>query len=246
MNNHFMRLRSSAGYVFALCAVCLLTACDFQIGRIFKGPPTARILFIGNSYIEVNGGIDKQLEGLAPSIETSRIDAAGYTLERHWTDGKAIQAIRQGGWNYVVLQEQSQTPIFNQKQFNNYVRSFDMEIKSIGAKTILLMTWERPDSVRYGVTTANLANAYNSIGRATSARVAPAGLAFARSLRDKPNLTLYNQDGHPNTYGTYLAACVLYMTIFVASPVGNPYSDWSISPELRAYFQQIAAETPAY
>jgi hypothetical protein len=42
-------------------------------------------------------------------------------------------------------------------------------------------------------------------------------------------------------YGTYLAACVVYGVIFEQSPVGNPYADESIPPELRAYFQSIAA-----
>ena len=52
----------------------------------------------------------------------------------------------------------------------------------------------------------------------------------------------YSQDGHPTVNGTYLAACVLYGTIFGRSPVGNPYSDRSLSAETRAYLQRIAAE----
>ena len=158
-------------------------------------------------------------------------------------DGNALQTIHKRGWAYVVLQEQSQTPIFDQKKFYDYASYFNAEITSRGAKTILLMTWERPDSARGGVTSTNLANAYTALGKALNARVAPAGSALARSLREKPSLVLYSQDGHPTMYGTYLAACVLYATIFGVSPVGNPYSDASISPELRMYFQRIAAET---
>jgi hypothetical protein len=56
-------------------------------------------------------------------------------------------------------------------------------------------------------------------------------------------LALYSQDGHPIIYGTYLAACVLYATIFGQSPVGNVFADCSITPELRGFFQRIAAET---
>ena len=108
------------------------------------------------------------------------------------------------------------------------------------------MTWERPDSISYGVTTANLAAAYNAIGTELGAKVAPAGLAFALSLRERPDLLLYSQDGHPTVYGTYLAACVLYGTIFGRSPVGNPYSDPSITAEMRAYLQHIAAESLGY
>lgn len=209
-------------------------------------PASTRILFIGNSYTYVSGGIDKQLEGLAPSIATSRQTAAGYTLERHWKDGEALRAIRRGGWRYVVLQEQSQTPVCDRQKFYQFAREFDRAIRAGGAQTILLMTWERPDSIAYGVTTANLAAAYDALGTELGAEVAPAGLAFARSLHERPDLLLYSADGHPTPSGTYLAACTLYGTILARSPVGNRYSDANTTSEERAYFQRIAAESLGY
>jgi hypothetical protein len=233
-----MNARLILRHVFIGCmALFVLTSCSRQV--------STRLLFIGNSYTYVNGGIDKQLEGLALSSGTARIAVGGYTLEQHWKDGNALQTIRDGGWKYVILQEQSQTPIFDRSKFDEFATAFDKEIKRSGAKTILLMTWERPDSRGSGVTTANVAAAYRVLGSELGAKVAPVGLAFARSLRERPDLLLYSQDGHPTIYGTYLAACVLYRTIF-ASPVGNPYADTSIPTELREYFQRIAAESPAY
>lgn len=239
-----MQSNFSTRLVFLIGALALMVAgCNLPIGSIVNRQPSMRVLFIGNSYTAINGGIDKQLAGLDPSTETLRIDVGGYTLENHWVAGNALQTIHKGGWTYVVLQEQSQTPIINQGKFFEYAGYFDAEITSSGATTVLLMTWERPDSVRAGVTFANLANAYNALGKALGARVAPAGSAFARSLREKPELALYIQDGHPTIYGTYLAACVLYGTLWSVSPVGNQFADPSISAELRAYLQRVAAET---
>jgi len=230
-----MKLTEFKKYILIFCLVMsVLESCDSQT--------STRILFIGNSYTFFNGGLDKQLKGLAPSIETECIAIGGYTLEKHWTEGNAVQIIREGKWDYVILQEQSQIPIINQKKFYDYVRKYDEEIRQRGAKTILLMTWERPDSKQFGVTTDNLATAYTSIGKELGVKVAPAGLAFARSISDKPELALFSQDGHPTMEGTYLAACVLYQTIFENSPVGNPYSENSISAEMRVYLQGIAAE----
>ncbi len=241
-----MRARLLARYGLLVCAALLaLTSCD-QITQLTKPTVTTHVLFIGNSFTMINNGIDKELEGLSPSTETERFAIGGYTLENHWNDGKALQAIRKGGWDFVVLQEQSQTPIVSRSKFEEYARYFDAEIKDSGAKTILLMTWERPDSAKNGVTAANLATEFNAIGKAIDARIAPAGLAFARSLREKPGLALYAQDGHPTVAGTYLAACVLYATILGKSPIGNSYSDSSITAEQRAYLQKIAAETVGY
>jgi len=228
------------GLIVNLVLVALLTFASCQ------SQPSTRILFIGNSYTFVNGGLDKQLEGLAPSTETERIASGGYTLEKHWTDGNARRKIREGKWDYVVLQEQSQVPVINQPRFYEFARMFDAEIRRSGAKTILLMTWERPDSRNLGVTTDGLAAAFTAIGKELGAKVAPAGLAFARSLQSKPELTLYTPDGHPTVEGTYLAACVLYRTIFELSPVGNPYSQKNFSAETEKYLQQIAADSSGF
>lgn len=223
-------------YLLVVClALSALESCDTQ--------PSTRILLIGNSYTFINGGLDKQLKGLAPSAETECIAIGGYRLENHWNNGNALRRIRETKWDYVVLQEQSQIPVINQKQFHDFAGKFDEEIRRTGAKTILLMTWERPDSRQYGVTAENVAAAYTDLGKQLGAKVAPAGIAFARALRNRPELALYSQDGHPTMEGTYLAACVLYQTIFEKSPVGNPYSEPSVPADTRDFLQQTAADS---
>ncbi|HTX93151.1 MAG TPA: DUF4886 domain-containing protein [Anaerolineales bacterium] len=224
---------------YGLClALLCLAACGAS--------PSTHILLIGNSYTYINGGLDSQLKGLAPGNAVSMVAVGGYTLRDHWNSGTALQTVRTGKWNYVVLQEQSQTPVTDREKFFNAVRDFDMQVRASGGETILLMTWERPDSLSFGVTTDNLAAAYNAVGSELGIKVAPAGVAFAESLRERPDLVLNNPDGHPTIYGTYLAACVLYGTIFGKTPAGNPYSDRSISPEIRDFLQGIAAKSLGY
>jgi hypothetical protein len=232
-----VRVRGRVRHVVAICAVWLvLAACESHAAT--------RILFVGNSFTYVNGGIDARLGRMAPSSKASRLGMPGYTLEQHWKDGEALRAIREGGWGYVVLQEQSQTPVLASGKFREYAREFDREIRRSGASTILLMTWERPDSVGYGVTSAGLVAAFTAVGAELGVKVAPAGLAFARSLRERPSLLLYSQDGHPTRYGTYLAACVLYGTIFGARVAGTPPElDGGVPVELQDYLQRIADET---
>lgn len=201
-----------------------------------------RILFIGNSYTYYNGGIDKEVEGLAPTSQTSSIAVGGYTLENHWNDGAAARSIRGGSWTFVVLQEQSQRPVIDPQGFYKFSSEFDAVIRASGAKTVLLMTWQRPDSVAMGVTTANLASAYEAVGRELGAEVVPAGLAFGRSLLERPDLLLYSQDGHPTADGTYLAACVLYGIMFRQTPAGNGYSGAGVNKDDAAFLQRDAAE----
>ena len=75
-----------------------------------------------------------------------------------------------------------------------------------------------PRSASEGVTTANLSAAYRAAGAALGAKVAPAGEAFAEAQLERPDLVLNNPDGHPTRLGSYLAACVVYDTIFGPAP----------------------------
>lgn len=233
-----MRVRVWLGAPLALCLIALLASCGSQ--------PATKVLFIGNSFTFYNGGIDAQLAEMAPSCRTQLLATGGYTLQKHWNDAAELETIRSGHFSYVVLQEQSQTPVYNRALFATYAADFGRLIRASGARPVLLMTWQRPDSVQWGVTTANLAAAYQAVGANIGAKVAPAGLAFANALALRPDLVLNNPDGHPTMDGTYLAACVVYGTIFGRSPVGSHYTPAGISPDVRDFFQQVAAQTLGY
>lgn len=231
--------------LLALYLGSVLISCIGNAGSTSHQVLSKRILFIGNSYTDFNGGMDTYIMGLAPNTNASRITPGGFTLENHWNNADTLDAIRTGGWEVVVLQEQSQTPVINPKEFFEYAWKLNAEIKKAGAETVLFMTWERPDSVQYGVTTANLSSRYTELGQKLGVRVAPVGVAFYRALQERPKLDLYTNDGHPMPQGTYLAACVFYGIIFKESPVGNSYSA-GISDDERIFLQGIAAQTLGY
>ena len=49
--------------------------------------------------------------------------------------------------------------------------------------------------------------------------------------------------GHPTPAGSYLAACVLFKTIFERSPVGLPYAPRGVDAAARDHLQRIATLT---
>src|SRR4051794_37833515 len=99
--------------------------------------PAANILFIGNSFTQRN-----DLPGLLANLAAARgmcikhklISAGGASLRTHWNAGRAAQAIASGGYDYVVLQEQSTLPVKNAKRFAENVRLFAEAIKQAGSK----------------------------------------------------------------------------------------------------------------
>jgi len=217
-----------------LCVIsCCLAACSRA--------PVTHVLFIGNSYTFLNDGIDQHLKGLAPSTQTGLVAVGGATLKQHWDNSQTRDTIRSGHWDYVVLQEQSQTPVINAKTFHEGGELLNETIHTGHAQTILLMTWERPDSAKAGVTTEGLAKAYDDLGAELHAKVAPAGRAFARALAERPDLPLLiAADGHPTLAGTYLAACVVYRTIFGTKVSGNSYCAKGLASADCAFLQRIA------
>ena len=61
-----------------------------------------------------------------------------------------------------------------------------------------------------------IARSYVTAGRANQALVIPVGYAFELSYATRPELSLHKTfDGtHPSLYGTYLAACVVYLSVY--------------------------------
>ncbi len=184
--------------------------------RSAEAPRKLRILFIGNSYIYANN-LPVLLARLAEAaagrtaIETHQVSEGGWTLERHWEDGEALQRIREGRWDYVVLQEQSQRPIRNREVMQVYARLLDVVIRKAGGRTVFYLTWARRDRPE---DQAALTDAYLTIARELNAWVAPVGIAWQTALRDDPSLRLHNDDNsHPNPMGSYLAALVFLATL---------------------------------
>ncbi|MCI0487272.1 MAG: SGNH/GDSL hydrolase family protein [Blastocatellia bacterium] len=198
----------------------------FKSSSTKSGPDSTgqriRVLFIGNSYTYFND-LPSLLSQLAASrkgskLETSSVTNGGATLKRHWEERTALQRLKQGRWDYVVLQEQSLLPINDRDTMHRYARLFDAEIKKAGAKTVFFLTWARQNRPEMQQA---LTDAYFAIAGELGARVAPVGIAWQNALKDNPKLVLHNPDqSHPNAAGSYLAACVFYALFYDKTPEG--------------------------
>ena len=203
-----------------------------------------RILFIGNSFTQRNDlpGLLTQLAAAAEPPQTilaERVVANGASLRQHWNAGTALQLIQQGGWDAVVLQEQSTLPIKNRKRYHENVRLFHEAIQASGSRTLLYHTWARSHAPE---TQNDLDTAVAEIAAELDAQVAPVGRAWRRLRESGTGPELYDQDGsHPSPAGSYLAACVFYAVLFGHSPEGHPPPVLpSLSPEEAALLQHAA------
>lgn len=209
--------------------------------------PPLRLLFIGNSFTQRNDlpGLLAQLAAAADPPQTviaERVVANGASLRQHWNAGTALQLIQQGGWDAVVLQEQSTLPIKNRKRYHENVRLFHEAIQASGARTLLYHTWARSHAPE---TQDDLDAAVAEIATELDAQVVPVGLAWRQLRETGTGPELYDKDGsHPSPAGSYLAACVFYAALFGRSPEGLPTpASLLLSREDAALLQRAAWAT---
>jgi hypothetical protein len=230
--------------------------------------PASRILFIGDSFTYVlKSGWDfftKLAASASPPIIIEKNDLIwipSAPLSLHWGNTSTLEKIRTGKWDVVVLQEDVAENWSVVDKFPEYARKFHEEIKKTGAETILYMTW--PWGTLPTPSIEQIAEVYNKTGADLGVKVAPVGLAWQRSLQERPELELLGNDRvHPSPYGVYLALCVFYATIFERSPVGSTYrmadaprltylsfvfwdmpKGWQLTDEEAAFLQRVAWET---
>lgn len=223
-----------------------------------------KILFIGNSYTYVND-LPGTLKSLALSMgDTLEIDnntPGGTTLSMHTTDATTLAKIALGGWDYVVLQAQSQEPSFDPTQVAAdtypYAKKLDSLIHAASpcAETIFYMTWGRkngdasncaayPPICTYEGMQQRLRESYLEMSHDNHATCAPAGVAWRTVRNTYPLIELYNPDeSHPIANGTYLVACTFYSTIYHKSCEGAGFISTGVLAADAANLQKVASHT---
>lgn len=220
---------------------------------------TTKVLFVGNSYTYFNDLPDlfKQLsQSSGKNVITDMSAPGGYTLDQHYTTQATLNKINSQSWNYVVLQEQSQYPTIEYYRIhftNIYAVRLDSVIKANSSQTMFYMTWGRKIGGQqcignycstvftdYFHMQDSLSSAYTQISQMLNAKLSPVGLAWKKALIQDPNADLWDMDGsHPSIRGSYLAACMFYVTVFNESPEGLHFYAGLDSIEAK-FYQQIA------
>lgn len=213
-----------------------------------EGP--AHILFVGNSLSAANGGVDQQLVQLAASARPPR----QLRVENFYQDGATLQAlwavpslqgrIGQGRFSAIVLQEDlpETSHTTGVADFRDAVRHFATLARGANTRSVLFLAW--PYDRLAWMTLDTMAKAHKAAEAELGLSVAPVGPAFQRSRWRRPELGLLESDAeHPNPRGTYLAAAVVYFTLFDDGPESLSWQPASIPPADALYLRRLAAES---
>jgi len=219
-----------------------------------------RVLFVGNSYLYYNDSLHNHVRrmviagdaALEKSLQYKSATIGGANLAHHNID-YLTEPGRIGvklPFELVILQDGSAAPLSEKRRALSMekIREFSEVIRKRGGQVALYMSHvyvpphkrAKPENMR--LTEAH----YLAAGNAVNALVIPVGLAFEEAYRRRPDMKLHKDyDGtHPDLVGTYLAACVVYASVYGKSPVGNAYDYYGkVSREDAAFLQQVADDT---
>ncbi|MEP6491267.1 MAG: hypothetical protein ABJF01_01225 [bacterium] len=178
-------------------------------------PGGHHVLFIGNSLTYVND-LPGTLAAIAASAgDTIRVatDAGpNLALIDHLTGSTAALAhIREGGWEYVILQQGPTPAGICRDSLVLWTKMFDPYIKAAGARTAVFMAWPYAGPLEWF---DEIQLSFQAAAAGVNAVYMPAGEAWRSALQKDPTLTLYGSDGfHPTPTGTFLAALEIYERI---------------------------------
>jgi hypothetical protein len=220
--------------------------------------------------VQKNGGVPKLFEEIARDkgrqVTTSAVTAGGKDWSYHLAQPATATALSEKPWTWVVLQDFSTRPtrIGNVEQFMRDGETFSTRIaqNSPHAGILLYETWPRPAGKFYQSTPGcgfaeMMDDLHQSFARLRDdlvakdpnrpVRVALVGTAFARVAAEYPALNLNASDDHHATAdGYYLAALVIYETIYHDSVKGVPSSFFHgalvITADDAAKLQEVADE----
>ena len=234
-----------------------------------------RVLFIGNSYTYVNN-----MPQIVADLARSTGDTLIYDVEApggmmwaaHFkTNPPTLAKMQAGGWDYVVLQEQSQAPCFppNLIQANvyDYARKLDSFFNKYNpcGETIFYMTWGRkngdagacptyapawPHYCTYIGMDSVIRERYMTMANDNQAEVSPVSAVWRYLRVNHPSIDLYQSDeSHPSEPGSYAAACAFYAAIFKKDPSLTTYN-FTLSAgdaaTIRAAAKKIAYDSLSY
>lgn len=264
-NRNLPRVIASLALIASLC-IGSVAAIAQEKPKVTKIAPPKSSIFIGNSFFYYNDSLHSMVLNLLrtadpaarASYRSTSITISGSGFDWHDIDvyfrPDAVGRYSFDDNNNVVfnkldklfdiaiMMDCSQCPIHPQLKdiFVAYAKKNAEIVRRHGTEPVYFMSWAYADKPEM---TRQLADAYTAAGNANNALVIPAGLAFARSIAQRPALNLYVADKrHPSPAGSYLAATTVYAAITGKSPVGNGFNG-PVDKDTAAFLQGVAWET---
>ncbi len=159
-----------------------------------------KVLFIGNSFTYYNDMPMTLASLIGADNEVKSIVKGGYYLSRHLDaddalEGLAIRELDRGDYDFVVLQDQSFSPIKDYGRFERGVVGLSAHVKE-GASVLMYATWAYKDGseklaktgLGYEEMRDRLYSCYKQVGDSIGAQTVPCGYLMYRLTKKYPDI----------------------------------------------------------
>lgn len=228
---------------------------------------TYKIMFIGNSFTYYPTdvyGVDKPGvamltkeigNSLGLGVEIDFVVKGAHTLKKFASETDEMGAIvdeklkANNDYDYIILQEQSTTPVDNYNAFNAGVAALKEKINKTqtNCEIYLYATWGFPSGVSAGSIFSSVSDMeklirdkYIECAQENSLKVSHVGEAFTYVYENHKDINLYwSDDKHQSYAGAYLSACVHLSTIFNVDVRSSTFNG-NLSEEVANTLQEVA------
>ncbi len=227
------------------------TATSNFIGKRLEAAPDAKplkILFIGNS-MTFFWAIPESLQAMLEigtsnlRIEPHRSLYGGKWLEYHYNETDALELIKNGHFDFVVLQEYSRQ-LDAPELFEEYAKKFNVAIRASGAKPLLYAQPGRcsaTDEERLKFMQQCI-----NVGKQIDAPIIPVCETLRLCYAERPDVVWHNADTvHMGMHGGYAVACTFYAALTGGADFPPPailVQQVEIDPDLAAFIQEKAKQ----
>ena len=237
--------------------------------RLLDGPRPSKkikVLFVGNSYTYYNWSsyMLKEIawkEGLEVDVALSA--HSGFTIEKHLDHAITSSFVNAGGYDYAIVQEYNDRLAVVGADLNKgslgsdaskYVTNMKTIISNIKAKSpsvvsLIEMSWGTKNGTGsliktnwtdYATMQSYVTEGSRYVASQSSVECTLLGEAWNRVRTERPSLEMYHTDlHHPSYAGSYLKACVNYLTLS-GKKFGSDPCDCLLDAETAAYLRGVA------
>lgn len=246
----------SAALCLSSAAHALETSVVPKVTSLSNSSPSTG-LYVGNSYSFYNCGVHGYVRGLtreagekwkARIVTISSGMLSFHDVKSYLSDHEMDPYVKDGvaKFDVVFLQGMSSEPISKKRLplFKKYLKQHVETVRATGAEPVVVVTWAKQDKPEE---TRALADSIIAEANANNVVALPVGLAFAESLKERPDLLMHQADkSHPTAAGSYLYGAMIYSLLYKKSPEGMKYlgeCEKPLKPEDAAHLQRVAWKT---
>lgn len=185
------------------------SARETEITQLDETEYGLRILFLGNSHTwrnDIPGLVKQILESNDPETNVKVQSEKGTFLSSFVNNQKILDQIKNGNWDFVVLQGQKISSSGKYTYPTDAAESLSELIRQSGSTVVWYSEWGLQDRPEHYLEIEMVYQGLQQVGDL----FAPVGRVWSEMFARDPNLVLHDPDGnHSNIHGANLAALTL-------------------------------------